>query len=284
MTASRDSYLGVEQALEFTTAPLILRCAAPQAEDGDNSRSVEDRQSRVPGFSQDALSNLTVLVVGAGALGGEIAEGLVRKGVGALKILDFDAVAMTNLTRQKFFLHDVYSPKAWALARNLEPHGALGTQIIAWNLAFENALVDEEVDLSCDVVVSAVDDAQTRIAIDQFALDRKIPAIFGGASERADYANIFVQEVGKTCFACAFPDQAEGARTPCPGSPAIKDLFMQVGGLMVYAIDTLFMDRPRDWNLHSLCPSDAELTRSGWAPRREDCPVCGEYAREPQAP
>ncbi len=283
MTRQGQHPMKVEETVERALVPLILRSPSPKPDDGDGSRSVEDRQSRVPGFSQETISNLTVFLAGAGALGGEIAEGLVRKGVGTLKILDFDSVEVSNLSRQFFFPDDVYSPKAWALARNLAPHGALGTRIIAWNLAFENAL-HGGADLACDVIVSAVDDAQTRIAIARFARERMIPSVFGGASERADYANLFVQEVGKACFACAFPEEVDGARTPCPGSPAIKDLFKQLGGLALYAIDSLFMDRPRDWNLHSLCPADAEFTRSGWVPRREDCPICAEGAGEPQAP
>ena len=255
-------------------APLILRCQTLRPKDSADDGTVADRQKKVPGFSQEAFSELTVLVVGAGALGGEIAEGLVRKGVGTVRILDFDTVELSNLNRQFFFAKDVSRPKAWALARNLEPHGAMGTRIIAWNMAFENAQA-AGVDLSCDVVVSAVDDGETRAAIAQFARDQGIPALFGGASEQADYANLFIQEVGGTCFACGFPGAEGAGRTPCPGSPAIKDLFKQLGGLVLYAIDTLFMSRPRTWSLHTLCPADATFTRSGRVERRAGCPICG---------
>lgn len=274
MHRQRDRSAVAEKQPQRAHAPLILRCAAPQPADGQGEKPVEDRQSRVPGFSQDVLSQLTVLVVGAGALGGEIAEGLVRKGVGTLKILDFDTVELSNLNRQFFFPRDVHQPKAWALARNLEPHGAMGTRIIAWDLSFENAQ-SAGVDLWCDIVVSAVDDAQTRTAIAQFAREKRIPAVFGGASVQADFANLFVQEVDGACFGCAFPEDVAGERTPCPGSPAIKDLFKQLGGLALYAIDSLVMKRPRDWNVYGICPANAEFTRSGWIKRRPDCPICG---------
>ena len=72
-----------------------------------------------------------------------------------------------------------------------------------------------------------------------------------------------------------FPGAEGAGRTPCPGSPAIKDLFKQLGGLVLYAIDTLFMPRPRTWNLHTLCPADATFTRSGRVERRAGCPICG---------
>jgi len=253
--------------------PLILRCQTPKPKDTDHP-GVADRQERVPGFSQERFSELTVLVVGAGALGGEIAEGLVRKGVGTVRILDFDTVELSNLNRQFFFVRDIGSPKAWALARNLEPHGAMGTRIIAWNLSFENARA-YGVDLACDVAISAVDDGEARVAIAQFARDQGIPSIFAAASEQADYANLFIQEVGGTCFACGFPGAEGAGRTPCPGSPAIKDLFKQLGGLVLYAVDTLFMERRRTWNLHSLCPADAAFTVSGRVEPRAGCPICG---------
>jgi molybdopterin-synthase adenylyltransferase len=274
--ADEQQSLGAgERATVTVTPPLILRCKTLKSEDPEDEASPEDRQERVPGFSQDALSNLTVLIVGAGALGGTVAEGLVRKGVGTLKILDFDIVSLSNLNRQFFFPRDVYKPKAWALARNLAPHGVMGTRIIAHNLRLKNAQ-EGGVDLSSDVIVSAVDDDRARIALVKLGLEQRIPVVFGGASRTADFANLFVQEVDGACFVCAFPDVVDGQRVPCPGSPAIKDLFMQMGGLMVYAIDTLFMERPRTWNRHTLCPRDAAFTESKRVERRPDCPICGD--------
>jgi adenylyltransferase/sulfurtransferase len=256
------------------TPPLILQCVYLVPRNPRDEAPVWDRQSQVPGFSQETLSRLKVLLVGAGALGGEIAEGLVRKGVGTLKILDFDTVSLSNLNRQFFFPEDLYQPKAWALARNVAPHGTMGTRVVAHDLSFENAQ-EGGVDLDCNVVISAVDDAATRLAITRFALERNVPALFGGASVEADYASLFVQEPDRACFFCAFPEHEGMGRTPCPGSPAIKDLFKQLGGLALTAVDSLFMERPRNWNLCGLCPSDPTATRSGTVKRRPDCPVCG---------
>ena len=253
--------------------PLSVRCTSLESDDPLEA-GVADRQGRVPGFSQEALSLLTVLVVGAGALGGEIAEGLTRKGVGTLKLLDFDIVGLSNLNRQFFFREDLYEPKAWALARNLVPHGLLGTRIVAWNLSLEDALAGDA-DLVCDMVISAVDDGRTRVTISQFARDRKIPAIFGGASVEANYAQIFIQEVGSACFGCAFPDEVGEKRNPCPGSPAIKDIFKTLAGIALYAVDSLVMDRPRSWNTYTYCPSDATFTESYTVELRQDCPLCG---------
>ncbi|MBS3788540.1 ThiF family adenylyltransferase, partial [Candidatus Bipolaricaulota bacterium] len=77
---------------------------------------ITDRQQKVTGFDQGALEELHVTLVGAGGLGTEIGEGLVRKGVGSLDIIDHDTVKLSNLNRQKFYEDDIYCNKARALA------------------------------------------------------------------------------------------------------------------------------------------------------------------------
>src|SRR2546423_10466869 len=90
---------------------------------------VEDRQVSLKGFNQQALANAKVIMIGAGGLGGEIGEALVRKGVGTLTVLDFDVVELSNLNRQLFGKNDLGRPKAHCLARNLSKLGFLGTVI-----------------------------------------------------------------------------------------------------------------------------------------------------------
>ena len=77
--------------------------------------AVHDRQARVPGFSQDRLHAARVVLIGGGGIGGEVGEGLARKGVGTLEILDPDLVQLSNLSRQRFFEEDLYANKAAAL-------------------------------------------------------------------------------------------------------------------------------------------------------------------------
>ena len=74
--------------------------------------SVSDRQERVPGFCQEALSTAKVYLVGGGGVGTEVGEGLVRKGVGELIILDPDVVEPSNLSRQLFYAADLNKYKA----------------------------------------------------------------------------------------------------------------------------------------------------------------------------
>ena len=78
----------------------------------DFNESLTDRQEKVLGFRQSVMDSLRVLQIGAGGLGGEIAQGLARKGVGTIKLFDGDAVSFSNLSRQFFYKEDLYRNKA----------------------------------------------------------------------------------------------------------------------------------------------------------------------------
>lgn len=59
-------------------------------------------------FGQDAMARLRearVAVFGVGGVGGYTAEALVRSGVGAVDLVDFDTVSETNINRQIAALH-----------------------------------------------------------------------------------------------------------------------------------------------------------------------------------
>ncbi len=106
---------------------------------------VDSRHKGIPGFRQDVLSRASVILVGAGGLCGEIAEGLVRKGAGKLIVCDGDIVEPSNLNRQLFLARDISKNKATQLAKNLCPMGSMGTEIISFPLFFQEAVEKGEV-------------------------------------------------------------------------------------------------------------------------------------------
>ena len=64
------------------------------------------RQMLLPGIGeagQRKLREAHALVVGCGALGTVIVDGLARAGIGTLTIVDRDIVELTNLQRQILF-------------------------------------------------------------------------------------------------------------------------------------------------------------------------------------
>lgn len=52
---------------------------------------------------QEQLRSSSVAVVGCGALGSVIADGLVRAGIGSLRLIDRDVLELHNLQRQVLF-------------------------------------------------------------------------------------------------------------------------------------------------------------------------------------
>src|SRR5690349_23842401 len=109
-----------------------------------------DRQERIAGFNQAVYSKSRVLCIGAGGLISQIAPTLVRKGIGALTILDDDVVEASNLNRQRFYPKDIGQNKAYGLAENLVDECVHSTELVAYPLLLEEA-IDREIDLSCDV-------------------------------------------------------------------------------------------------------------------------------------
>ena len=97
------------------------------------------RQSLLPFVGpagQAKLAAARVLLVGCGALGGTVAEQLVRGGVGHLRLVDRDLVEWTNLQRQVLFDEaDARGgvPKAVAAGRRLAAvNSAVGRSNRSW--------------------------------------------------------------------------------------------------------------------------------------------------------
>ena len=244
------------------------------------SESVFDRQSRIPGFDQEKLAAATVVLIGAGGLGGEIGEGLVRKGIGRIKILDADVVEPSNLNRQFFFKENIYKNKAVSLAENLSWFGFGKTTLSGWPCSFEEALA-LNIDLNCSVAIVGVDNNPCRVRAASYFFKRKIPVIFTAVSEDGNSGYVFIQESKQDspCFGCLNPSAVEEVknkifRYPCPNTPAIKDILKTVGGLVIYSVDTLIMSRNRAWNyrvvyLDGSIPSSSALKKT-----RPGCLIC----------
>jgi molybdopterin-synthase adenylyltransferase len=234
--------------------------------------TVTDRQERVPGFSQEALYSASVFLVGAGGIGSEIAEGLVRKGAGTIMACDPDCVDFTNLNRSLFFTKDLYRPKAFALVKNLAPHATCGTTLIGYALSFQDT-VALKLHLTGSVVICGVDNGETRVAVSDHYRKLGIPVIFVAVDRVAEAGHVFVQEPARACFGCAFPDALNAPPAPCR-TPAVKDTLKIMAGLALYAVDSLLMERKRNWNYRRLHLGGFVESPQSWVERNPQCPLC----------
>ena len=236
--------------------------------------AVTHRQELIAGFDQARLTSATGVLIGAGGIGGEVGEGLCRKAVGHLRVFDHDVVEHTNLNRQHFFAADIGQNKACCLVRNLAPHCHGGTTLEGYPMSFEDA-VALGLDMTATFVVCGVDNSEARVAVSQHYRPLAVPVIFIAVDLLAESGHVFVQESTPTaaCFGCAFPKSLFGRRAPC-FVPSSKDILKVTAGLGLYAIDSVLMDRKRNWNYR-------RVHLAGFAPdvlinieQNPECPLC----------
>ena len=232
----------------------------------------EDRQQRIPGFDQAALSKASVLCIGAGGIISQIAPALVRKGIGRITLLDDDIVEPTNLNRQRFYIKDVGENKAIALARNLEPECIVATEICGCPLRLEETIDSSTLD--CDIAICGVDNNPARVLASWYFRKKNVPVIFTAVSRDADHGYTFVQDKDGACIACMFPDMVNDDRYPCPGTPAVADILQAVGSMAIYAVDTLLMKRPRAWNYRRFSLSNPAQDGGSMISARDGCELC----------
>jgi sulfur-carrier protein adenylyltransferase/sulfurtransferase len=221
----------------YSTSPIkIVTESLPPP---DPRFSVTHRQELITGFCQEKLTQAPGILVGGGGLGGEVGEGLCRKGIGRLRIFDHDVVEYTNLNRQHFFPPDIGENKALSLARNLAPHCHAGTILEGFPMSFEDA-VALGVDMSAAFVVCGVDNAASRVVVSRYYHRLGAPVVFIAVDLLAECGHVFVQESTPTapCFGCAFPKSLAASKAPC-FVPASKDILKAIAGIALYAIDSV---------------------------------------------
>jgi adenylyltransferase/sulfurtransferase len=136
---------------------------------------------------------------------------LAAAGVGALRIVDDDAVELTNLQRQLLFTDaDIGRPKAEAAAarvRAIYPdiHAAAHrTRFLAANALTLAA--------GCDLIIDGSDNFPTRYLSNDTAVLLRIPNVYGSIFRYEGQATVFAPSLGGPCYRCLFP------APPAPGT------------------------------------------------------------------
>jgi len=167
------------------------------------------RQIRFSGIGlagQKRLVDSTALVVGCGALGSVIAETLARAGVGRLRIVDRDFVELHNLQRQVLYDEsDVKEglPKAIAAERKLSRiNSSISIDPHIADLTHRNI---DQIALGADVIVDGTDNFETRFLLNDFALQHRVPWIYGGCIGSEGQTMTIVPGEGN-CLHCLMAD------------------------------------------------------------------------------
>ena len=144
------------------------------------------------------LSKSCVAVVGCGAVGSYVAESLVRGGVGFVRLIDFDTVAISNINRQLFALHSTIGQKKVDVAaerlKDINPNCQIETKDVLLDENNVSVLLS-----GVDFVADAIDDRNAKIAIYRECQQKKIPFISSmGAARRTDIAQVRVEKMKNT--------------------------------------------------------------------------------------
>jgi molybdopterin/thiamine biosynthesis adenylyltransferase len=223
--------------------------------------------------AQLAVTEASVLVIGAGALGAPVALYLAGAGVGRIGILDDDAVELSNLHRQLLhFTPDLGMPKAESAAaklRYLNPDIVVEPYQVRAEAANAPALVEGQ-----DLVVDCSDSFATRYAVNAACCAARVPLVEAGVLGMAGL--VMSVKPGRTaCYRCAFPDEPADAPR-CADAGVLGPAAGVIGSLQ--ALEALKL-------LTGVAPAiadgflqvdlaTAEFLRVH-VTRRDDCPDCG---------
>jgi molybdopterin-synthase adenylyltransferase len=240
------------------------------------------KQVLFPGIGvegQKKLSRSFAIVIGCGALGTVIASGLVRAGVGKVRIVDRDYIEYHNLQRQILFdEEDIKNnlPKAVAAEKYLRKvNSSVEIEGIVADVNFTNI---EKFIQGADVILDGLDNFETRLLINDASLKHNIPWIYGGAISSSGMTMTIIPNE-TPCYSCILPGHSSGGNIlTCDTAGVISSAPWTIGSLQcVEAIK--IMIGSKEINRDLIFADVWELTmRHLKISPRTDCSAChGRY-------
>jgi molybdopterin/thiamine biosynthesis adenylyltransferase len=159
---------------------------------------------------QARLKQSRVLIVGAGGLGTPAAQYLAGAGLGSIRLVDDDHIALSNLPRQLAYAEgDIGELKVEVLARRLrEANG--GIAVDAHCARFSSDTASQLLD-GVDIVLDATDSLQARLDIDRATYAAGLPWVMGAAVGTTGQWAAFDETRREACYHCLMrePDSSE---------------------------------------------------------------------------
>ena len=226
---------------------------------------------------QEALLRSRAAIVGCGALGSFQAAALARAGAGRITIIDRDYVEPSNLQRQWLFEESDARqalPKAAAAERRIAAiNSSISVRGVVTDLTASNAA---ELLGDVDLILDGTDNFDTRYLINDFAVNRGIPWIYGAAV--GSYGLAMPVLPGRTaCLRCVYPDPPEGVQPTCETAGVLNVIASLVASYQVADALKILCGRVE---LVEARITRVDLWQGGTRqidapPRDPECPACG---------
>ena len=189
------------------------------------------RHLALEGWNQDIISSSSVIIVGIGALGCEIAKNLALVGVGKLTLIDMDTIEISNLSRQMLFTdNDKGRLKAEVAKEKLEILNP-DVEIITYSKKFQE--LPMSVFEGADIIAGGLDSFSARFALNRMAIELGIPYVDGAATGFRGNVQIVIPEKPgifkepTPCLKCFFPvppaDEKIYVACSIPGQPRSRE-------------------------------------------------------------
>jgi molybdopterin/thiamine biosynthesis adenylyltransferase len=199
-----------------------------------DQRDRYSRQIRFEGLGESGQEKLlasTVAIVGCGALGSFHAGAMARAGVGRLILIDRDYLESSNLQRQWLYEEaDVQRGLPKAAAATAHVHAINSACVVDTRIADLTASNAEELLEGATVILDGCDNFETRYLINDYAVSRGIPWVYGGAV--GAYGIVMPVLPGETaCLACVYPQPPGGAQPTCETAGVLNPVTSMVASL-----------------------------------------------------
>ena len=247
-----------------------------------SQRERYSRQILFPGIGEDGQENLLrarAVIVGCGALGAFQAAAMVRAGVGSLTIIDRDYVEPSNLQRQWLFEESDAAealPKAAAAERRLRCiNSSVQVRGIVADLTASNAA---ELLADAQLILDGTDNFDTRYLINDFAVCRGIPWIYGAAVGSYGLTMpIFPND--SACLRCVYPNPPEGVQPTCETAGVLNVIPSLVASYQVADALKILSGRAHlvQKRIITVDLWQGAMRQIEMPLRDPDCPACGRH-------
>lgn len=172
--------------------------------------------------------------MGCGALGSQLAETMVRAGVGRVRLIDRDIVEESNLQRQTLFTEAdarALRPKALAAKARLETvNSEVAIEARVEDLTWDNvsSLLD-----GVDLFLDGTDNFDTRYVLNDLSIETGIPWIYGACVGSYGLVLPVLRGARKTpCLRCVLGDAPPPGSSPtCDTAGVIAPIVQVIAGL-----------------------------------------------------